>query len=349
MTGSGGIVVARRDPGGMVTIAARAYMAIPAALRRRCGMRAGDRVLLAAAPGEDTLTAYPLAMVDQAIREHRRVTGGSGERRAGAAGPDGPVPRADLLSAPAQRRQAPTFAEYVPLVSRASSAGSRRAYGTYWNRITDRWGHRRLDEPTPSGIRQLMADVRDSAVQRRNGRGGRSAAEHLVAALRCVYRHAASDGYITEADNPALKVAKPRRLPSPRSALPAGRLAEVNQVAATTGDDPELDTLLLRLHTETACRRGGALALRTDDLDPGQCLIRLREKGGTVRWQPVSPTLMARLAAHAREQHAPPGEQLLRYTDGRPPTGAGLALHQCRESTVTGMAKRGRGSEAGSR
>jgi hypothetical protein len=26
--------------------------------------------------------------------------------------------------------------------------------------------------------------------------------------------------------------------------------------------------LLLRLHTETACRRGGALALRLMDLDP---------------------------------------------------------------------------------
>ena len=49
----------------------------------------------------------------------------------------------------------------------------------------------------------------------------------------------------------------------------------VNGTAAATGDDPELHTLLLRLHTETACRRGGALALRPADLDPDQCLIRL--------------------------------------------------------------------------
>ena len=40
------------------------------------------------------------------------------------------------------------------------------------------------------------------------------------------------------------------------------RLAEINQIAATTGDDPELDTLILRLHTETACRRGGAPCAR---------------------------------------------------------------------------------------
>ena len=141
-----------------------------------------------------------------------------------------------------------------------------------------------------------------------------------MAALRCLYRRAVEDGLISEADDPARKVAKPRRLPSTRRAVPETRLAEINQIAATTGDDPELDTLLLRLHTETACRRGGALALRPDDLDPGQCLIRLREKGETVRWQPVTPTLMARLVEHGDERHAPPGGQLLRYRNGRPIT-----------------------------
>ena len=152
---------------------------------------------------------------------------------------------------------------------------------------------------------------------RRNARGGRSAAEHLVAALRCLYKHAEDDGLIDPGDNPARKVDKPRRLPSTRRAVADNRLAEINQAAATTGDDPELDTLLLRLHTETACRRGGALALRPQDLDPEQCLILLREKGETVRWQPVSPTLMAALLGHAGERHAPPDGQLLRYRNGR--------------------------------
>jgi integrase len=100
--------------------------------------------------------------------------------------------------------------------------------------------------------------------------GGRSAAEHLIAALRCVYRHAENDGHIKAGENPALKVAKPRRLPSTRGAVPDTRLAEINQVASTTGNDPALDTLILRLHTETACRRGGALALQPSDLDPDQ-------------------------------------------------------------------------------
>jgi integrase len=227
---------------------------------------------------------------------------------------------ADLATAPRQRPAVPTFAEYVPVVSAAVTAGTRRAYGSYWNRVVEQWGGRRLDEPTPSEIRQLMAYVKAHVVARRNARGGRSAQEHLVAALRCLYQRAVEDGLITEAGNPARKVPKPRRLPSTRRAIPDTRLAEINQAAAAGGDDPELDTLILRLHTETACRRAGALALRPQDLDPVQCLVLLREKGETVRWQPVSPTLMGYLARHAAERHAPPGGPLLRYRNGRPVT-----------------------------
>ena len=227
---------------------------------------------------------------------------------------------ADLAAVPQNRPAVPTFAEYVPVVSAAVTDGTRRAYGSYWNRVVEHWGGRRLDEPTPSEIRQLMAYVKIHVVARRNARGGRSAAEHLVAALRCLYQRAVDDGLIAEADNPARKVAKPRRLPSTRRAVPDARLAEINEVTATTGDDAELDALLLRLHTETACRRGGALAIRPQDLDPDQCLVLLREKGETVRWQPVSPTLMARLVQHGQQRHAPPGGQLLRYASGQPIT-----------------------------
>jgi integrase/recombinase XerC len=94
---------------------------------------------------------------------------------------------ADLTAVPQPRKPVPTFAAYVPVVSAAVSAGTRRAYGSYWNRVVDQWGGRRLDEPTPAEVRQLMAYVKANVVARRNARGGRSAAEHLVAALRCLY------------------------------------------------------------------------------------------------------------------------------------------------------------------
>jgi integrase/recombinase XerC len=227
----------------------------------------------------------------------------------------------DLTAAPSNRRPVPTFAEYVPVVAATVTPGTLRAYRPYWRKTVEQWGGRRLDEPTPSEVKQLVAYVRETAVPRRNSRGGRSAGENLISALRCLYQRAADDGLMEEKDNPASKVDKPRRQASTRRALDAARLAEINQVAAATGDDPELDTLILRLHTETACRRGGALAIRPRDLDREQCLVKLSEKGETVRWQPVSPTLMAALVKHAEERNAPPGGQLLRYRNGRQITG----------------------------
>jgi integrase/recombinase XerC len=226
----------------------------------------------------------------------------------------------NLRPASANRSAAPTFAEYVPVVAASVSAGSLRAYGSYWNRLVSEWGDRRLDEPTASEIRQFTERIKTGVVLRRNARGGRGAVENFVAALRCVYRHAEDDRLIREADNPARRVAKPRRLESTRRAVADDRLAEINHIAVTTGNDPVLDALLLRLHTETACRRGGALALRPRDLDERECLVLLREKGETVRWQPVSPTLMTHLVAHARHRGALGEARLLRYANGRPIT-----------------------------
>ncbi|MFG1928756.1 tyrosine-type recombinase/integrase [Cryptosporangium sp. NPDC048952] len=224
---------------------------------------------------------------------------------------------ADLLAAVAARPPAPTFAEYVPVVSAAVRAGTRRVYGSYWKKLVFHWGDRRIDEPTPSEIKTLTEYIRTHVAHRRNARGGSSAAEHFIAALRCLYKQAIDDGLIGEAENPAKRVEKPRRPPSTRRAVAHDRLAEINEIVATTGNDPELDTLLVRLHT---CRRGGALALRPCDLDVTQCLIRLREKGETTRWQPVSPTLMSFLVRHAEERGASHEGQLLRYRDGRPIT-----------------------------
>jgi hypothetical protein len=70
LTAAPGIVTARRDPRGMITVPARGCIAIPAVLRRRCGLRAGDRVLLAAVPGQEMLAACSFAVVDQALRAH---------------------------------------------------------------------------------------------------------------------------------------------------------------------------------------------------------------------------------------------------------------------------------------
>ena len=228
---------------------------------------------------------------------------------------------ADLAAAPQDRPPVPTFAEYVPVVSAAVSAGTRRAYGSYWNRVIEHWG-----EPAPGRAHPVgdpAADVLRQDPRRGPPQRPRRAQRRRAPGRRAALPVQARRG--RRADHRGGQPGPEGGQAAPPAVHPPGRhrttrLAEINQVAATTGDDPELDTLLLRLHTETACRRGGALALRPQDLDPDQCLILLREKGETVRWQPVSPTLMARLVEHGQERHAPPDGQLLRYADGRPIT-----------------------------
>ncbi|MGW5569924.1 tyrosine-type recombinase/integrase [Nocardia thailandica] len=113
-----------------------------------------------------------------------------------------------------------------------------------------------------------------------------------------------------------MHITKPRRLPSPRGAIPLEQLARIIDVASTTGTDPQLDAVLLRLHLETACRTATALAICPKDIDVEQQMIRLRGKGGTVHWQPISATLMAMIAAH-RTRGTSDEEQLLRYRHGR--------------------------------
>jgi hypothetical protein len=128
----------------------------------------------------------------------------------------------DLTTAPGQRPAVPTFAEYVPVVSAQVTSGTLRAYGSYWKRVVEKWGSLRLDEPTPSDVRQFAKEIKENA-------------------LRCLYNKAEDDGLIDHTGNPASKVGKPRRLPSTRRAIADTQLAEINQVAAATGDDPGLD------------------------------------------------------------------------------------------------------------
>jgi integrase len=227
----------------------------------------------------------------------------------------------DLLGDTAPASNVPTFGAYIAQISPAVGNGTRRAYEPYWNRIREVWGERRLTEPTATEIMQLAEDAKSHAVVRRNARGGRGAAEHMIAALRCLYRYAAADRLISARDNMAIQVAKPRRLPNARRALLDDQLRQINTVANTTGNDPDLDALLIRLHVETACRRGGALALRPIDLDPDHCLIHLREKGEADRQQPVSPTLMLHLIQHHQDRSGGmPHDSLLRYRNGQPVT-----------------------------
>ncbi|QIS23730.1 tyrosine-type recombinase/integrase [Nocardia terpenica] len=265
----------------------------------------------------------------------------------------------DLLAVARGRtvRKVPTFAEYIPVVVAAMPKGATLVqYSCYWSKLLAEpgWADRRLDEPTVTELKALIELFRARRHMRANDRGGHAVTLHVVAALRCLYSHAQDDGLIDAAGNVAARLPKPARLPSSRLAIPDKTLTQINRFTATTGNDPELDTLLIRLHTETACRVCGALRLRPQDLDPVQLVILLREKGGTERWQPVSPTLMTGLLDHQRDRGAALTEPLLRFPDGRPLTAhrhkyiwrrlrkhvpevaaRGISTHWIRHTTIT--------------
>lgn len=225
----------------------------------------------------------------------------------------------DLQAEPAPRL--PTLAEYLPQVIAAAGPGARRTYGTYWQRMNAAWGHRPLDTIAASDIEAMQRQIAATAQSRRNSRSGRHAGEHVIAAARAIYNRAIADRLIDTTASPAHRVVKPRRLPSTRRALTPHELEDINLAARTSGNDVVLDALLLRLHTETACRRGGALGLRLTDLDTHRGLVRLTEKGATLRWQPITLDLAAHLHDHARTRGAAlPTDQLLRYRNGRPIT-----------------------------
>jgi integrase len=144
--------------------------------------------------------------------------------------------------------------------------------------------------------------------------------------MRFLYQNAQDDGLIEPEANPAAQARKTPQPPGLARALSVEQIEDLGRVASTTGDDTELDALILRLHIETACSRGPALALRIEDLERDSCLIRLHEYRGVIRWQPISPTLMNCLLDHVRDRGGRQAtDRVLRYQNGTP---ADLARYQ---------------------
>jgi len=78
-------VVVHPHPAGIFVVPPRPYLVLPALVRRRCGIHAGDRLLLAADPGPGVLVVHPLAALDELlVAHHASLAGGEhGERESG--------------------------------------------------------------------------------------------------------------------------------------------------------------------------------------------------------------------------------------------------------------------------
>jgi integrase len=202
------------------------------------------------------------------------------------------------------RRVIPTVREFLPLVANVTPAGARRTYEPYWKLLIGQLGDQRMNEITTLQLESVAVAAQEGARVRRNSQGGIGAKENCVAAMRCVFRNAVKDGLIKDDQDPSKLVKKPHRKPNQRRALSNTELEQVWEVVVSGGNDPDLDSLLVRFFVETGARRAGALSLRIRDFNHDRQQVRLREKGDITRWQPVSRTLMDALIKHAEARGA---------------------------------------------
>ena len=68
---TGGALVVRADPAGAFRTTRHSHLVLPARVRRWCGLRVGDRVLLAADPLRQELLVCPPAVLDTMIAAQR--------------------------------------------------------------------------------------------------------------------------------------------------------------------------------------------------------------------------------------------------------------------------------------
>ena len=91
---------------------------------------------------------------------------------------------ADLLATtPAAKPAAPTFAEYIPVVSALVSDGCRKAYGSYWNRVTEQWAA--AASTSPRHRRSGSSSSTSGPVSCRGGTHAADAAPPSTSSPRC--------------------------------------------------------------------------------------------------------------------------------------------------------------------
>ncbi|MBB4681851.1 AbrB/MazE/SpoVT family DNA-binding domain-containing protein [Crossiella cryophila] len=75
-----GTIVVQARPDGLAEMGRKPYVAIPAPVRHRCGLRCGDRALVVGCPANQTLVIHSVAVLDHMLCEHHAFLMGGGER-----------------------------------------------------------------------------------------------------------------------------------------------------------------------------------------------------------------------------------------------------------------------------
>ena len=191
-----------------------------------------------------------------------------------------------------------------------------RTYQTNWVRLEKLHGQMPIDQLTEELALKFCSDAMKLAkkthlinAKSREARGlsvkdetGHHSYNRALDTLSTIVKYGVKKGVIK--DSPLADIKRKPLSETNRHGLTPEQVEEILSVALRGGNDPELDYTMLWTIVETACRSGGILKLQLQDLDSKEMMIRLHEKGGKSRKQPVSKALMESILKLAKSRGA---------------------------------------------
>lgn len=207
------------------------------------------------------------------------------------------------------------------------SEGSARTYGSYLRFIAQGWpagappeeqlfaglGDRYFDDVLPTELEAALEQVKARALLNAHWRADRretagrtvrdsdasGACYNAVGAMRCLGKVAVKDRHIAKGFDPSQEIVKPKRRDGERPALEQEHFDQLWGVATGTGDDPELDELIVETIIIAGARVEGLLNLTLGGTDLEDCTLLLDEKFGKKVPQPVPDWFAAKVHAFA--------------------------------------------------
>lgn len=235
---------------------------------------------------DELILAVARALVASGITPER-IADGLASKTPGATFPGGAGP-------------APSVSGYLPSVLLAVRREStRNTFARHLRALEAALGDRPVVDVSVDDLRPLQIAAREEARRRRprSRHDGYGAEESFVHAARFFFNRVVEAGF--RPDNPAARLRTPRRRRNARRHLEADELSEIWRVCLSGGDDPLLDSLLMRTALETGARLQGLVNLRVRDVDDTALRMLLREKFDKQRWVPLTRELALALLAFA--------------------------------------------------
>ena len=182
-----------------------------------------------------------------------------------------------------------------------------RVYDNHWKRLESKFGDKDIASLKANDVVKVALLAEEDSIKHWNSinitrqqKGlplkeftGANAYNACVDAISVVFKYAIDEELITL--NRTHSVKRKEIDPPKRHGLTNAQIVELLDTAASGGNDPVLDHLIMWTQVETGARMSGILKLQLGDVDTKRQTITLVEKRSKKRVQPVTRELMENL------------------------------------------------------